>query len=101
MDRPAPIWEMASAVAYDLAAIPLLAALLLILLIVPRAALKRTLHGTRLVLASLALALAALLLAVWAVAGWVPQIDPFAAAVRACAAALLLAAWLIPRELRQ
>ena len=100
MGGPASPWGPWSAVAYDLIAIPLLAALLFVMLIAPRAALKDRLGGTALIVASLGLALALLLSATWLVASAVPRIDVAAAMIRVCAAGLLLAAWLVPRELR-
>ena len=99
MEGSTPLWNLWGVVAYDVAAIPLLAALLFVMLILPRAALKDRLHGAALIVISLSAALFCLLLVTLLAAYLVPQIDEGAAIIRVFAAGLLLAAWLVPREL--
>ena len=93
--------EVGGSISYNLVAIPLLAALLFVILIIPRAALKSLITGLPLLIMSWLLALVILLLATVVLAGLVPEINRDSALVRVCAAALLLAAWLIPRELKR
>lgn len=93
------IWDGFNTLAYNLVAIPLLAAALFVVAIIPRALLKSHLSGVSLLVPSLALSFAALCLLTWAIGRALPEIDLAASLVRLCAAALLLAAWLVPREL--
>ena len=88
-----------NSVVYDLVTLPLLAILLGFLMILPRAFLKRSMKGVGLLAASLAVATIILLGLSWLLASAVPEIDADAAMIRAFSASLLLAAWLVPREI--